>query len=70
MFLRLPTAGSTAELVEQLEERFGVLVVPGCFFGDAHDDHIRVGFGGDYEDLKRGLSRLAEGLAALRENAL
>jgi aspartate/methionine/tyrosine aminotransferase len=70
MFPRLRYPGSTAELVERLEERFGVLVAPGRFFGDAYENHIRVGFGGNYDNLKSGLSRLADGLAALRRNAL
>jgi aspartate/methionine/tyrosine aminotransferase len=51
--------------VDQLEEQFGVLVAPGYFFGDAYDHHIRIGFGGDYENLERGLSRLATGRSSL-----
>ena len=70
IFPRLLNAGSTAELVEQLEARYGVLVTPGRFFGDAYDNHVRIGFGGNYDELKRGLSRLADGLVAVRRNAL
>jgi aspartate/methionine/tyrosine aminotransferase len=64
VFPRLVAQGSTAALVDQLDEHFGVLVAPGWFFGDAYANHIRIGFGGDYENLERGLSRLANGLDA------
>jgi aspartate/methionine/tyrosine aminotransferase len=67
VFPRLRKLGSTMTLVEQLEARHGVLVAPGGFFGDAFDNHIRIGFGGDHDKLRRGLSRLAEGLALLRQ---
>jgi aspartate/methionine/tyrosine aminotransferase len=66
VFPRLRQSGSTMKLVEQLEARHGVLVVPGAFFGDAYDNHIRIGFGGDSTRLRQGLARLAEGLIALR----
>ena len=66
VFPRVITGGSTTALGETLETRFGVLIAPGRFFGDAYDNHIRIGFGGDHEQLTRGLSRLAEGLLALR----
>jgi aspartate/methionine/tyrosine aminotransferase len=65
VFPRIVGQGSTTAVVDQLEEQFGVLVAPGLFFGDAYDNHIRIGFGGDHENLKRGLSRLGKGLSAL-----
>jgi aspartate/methionine/tyrosine aminotransferase len=65
VFPRVVGQGSTAELVDKLEEQFGVLVAPGLFFGDAYDHHIRIGFGGDHENLELGLSRLAKGLGAV-----
>jgi aspartate/methionine/tyrosine aminotransferase len=66
IFPRLRNAGSTMTLVEQLETRHDVLVAPGAFFGEAFDNHIRIGFGGDPKRLRQGLARLAEGLIALR----
>ena len=65
IFPRLLNNHSTAQLVDQLELQFGVLVAPGRFFGDAYDNHIRIGFGGDNDDLKRGLARISDGLAKL-----
>lgn len=65
IFPRLLNTRSTAELVEVLEQRFGVFVSPGRFFGDAYDNHFRIGFGGDYDELKVGLARLSDGLAEL-----
>jgi aspartate/methionine/tyrosine aminotransferase len=69
VFPRLLKGGSTANLAERLEASYGVLVTPGRYFGDAYDDHVRIGFGGDHDDLKRGLARLADGLLALRRSA-
>jgi aspartate/methionine/tyrosine aminotransferase len=68
VFPRIHYLGSTTTLVERLEEQFDVLVAPGLFFGDAFDDRIRIGFGGDRENLKRGLARLADGLVAIRRH--
>jgi aspartate/methionine/tyrosine aminotransferase len=65
VFPRLKTDGRTDVLVEKLDAQFDVLVAPGCFFGDGNDDRIRIGFGGNRENLERGLARLAEGLTAL-----
>jgi aspartate/methionine/tyrosine aminotransferase len=66
VFPRVLRQGSTTALVDKLDERFGVLVAPGSFFGDDFDDCIRIGFGGEYQNLERGLARLAEGLVAIR----
>jgi len=65
-FPRTRSGRSTMAVCEELETRFRVLVAPGQFFGDAFDQHIRIGFGGDHESLDRGLARLAEGLFTLR----
>jgi aspartate/methionine/tyrosine aminotransferase len=65
-FPRVRHLGSTSRIVEQLEAQFNVLIAPGSFFGEAYDDRIRIGFGGDHENLKRGLSRLADGLVAIQ----
>jgi aspartate/methionine/tyrosine aminotransferase len=67
VFPRLIGLPSAEDLAEQLESRFGVLVAPGTFFGGNYHDRIRIGFGGDGAILGRGLSRLAEGLTALRK---
>jgi aspartate/methionine/tyrosine aminotransferase len=66
VFPRVLDCESTLSLSEKLEEAFGVLVAPGRFFGDAYDAHIRIGFGGNGDDLTKGLSRLSEGLLTLR----
>jgi aspartate/methionine/tyrosine aminotransferase len=68
VFPRIRSLGqqrSSMELVEQLEARHDVLVAPGEFFGRAFGQHIRIGFGGDLDRLRRGLGRLADGLASL-----
>jgi aspartate/methionine/tyrosine aminotransferase len=65
VFPRLRNLHSSLKLVEQLESSHGVLVAPGIFFGEEYDHHIRIGFGGDQDQLQRGLTRLATGLLAL-----
>ena len=66
VFPKLLTGGSSRELADALEARYGVLVAPGSFFGEGFDHHVRIGFGGDYDVLNRGLSRLTDGLMGLR----
>jgi hypothetical protein len=54
---------NSTELVTRLRDEQGVLVVPGDHFG--MDGFLRIGFGGDPEDLRLGLARidgLVEGL--------
>jgi aspartate/methionine/tyrosine aminotransferase len=70
IFPRLSNRVSTVKVADELEERFGVLVVPGRFFGAAYDNHIRIGYGGDHDQLQRGLSRLSDGLAEIHRAAL
>lgn len=53
---------STDDLVEWLEERYRVVVVPGRFF--EAPGHIRISFGGEPAALKTGLERLKAGLQA------
>jgi aspartate/methionine/tyrosine aminotransferase len=67
VFPRLQNFGSTFSLVEQFEKNYRVLVAPGIFFGDDYDNYIRLGFGGNHDQLQRGLNRLGEGLAALQK---
>jgi len=45
---------NSLELVTRLRDERGVLVVPGDHFG--MDGFLRIGFGGDPEDLRQGLS--------------
>jgi len=54
----------TLGLARTLWERYGVLVAPGEYFG--MPGHIRIGFGYDDAALGEGLTRLHNGLRALR----
>jgi aspartate/methionine/tyrosine aminotransferase len=57
----LMTGGNSARMAEDLRARKNVLVVPGEQLG--MDSHLRFGFGGDLDDLRRALVRLDEFLA-------
>jgi aspartate/methionine/tyrosine aminotransferase len=50
-----------------LADRFGVIVAPGEFFGDA--GHVRIGFAHPPETLETGLTRFCEGLREYQEVA-
>jgi aspartate/methionine/tyrosine aminotransferase len=65
VFPQLTRSTPTIRLAEQLEHEHGVLVVPGKFFGDDYDNHLRISFSGEHDQLQRGLNRLSEGVAAL-----
>jgi aspartate/methionine/tyrosine aminotransferase len=65
---KIPTAGctffpqvanvsETRRFTQELASQHQVFVVPGDFFG--RPDCIRIGFGGNSEELQRGLERLA-----------
>ena len=69
VFVQVLNCDSAAALAEQLDARYGVIVAPGRFFGEAFDDCLRIGFGGSYDELHRGLARLTAGLAALKRLA-
>ncbi len=62
-FPRLKGMTDTTAFAEHLLEKFGVVVVPGRFFGAP--EHIRLCFGGDPGAVSAGLARLAEALLAL-----
>jgi DNA-binding transcriptional MocR family regulator len=55
MWVKLPMPVATA--VAQRAERMGVLILPGPTFSsvDALDDHLRIGFAGDPQDVRHGL---------------
>ena len=62
-FPRLPHVQPGAEMLQfihRLETQYRVIVVPGHFFGA--DTHVRIGLGGDTEELTFGLDRLAEAI--------
>lgn len=63
-FPRVAGWEDTSELADQLLEEFGVVVVPGRFFGAPQ--HIRISFGGKPHLLAPGLERLGDGLRALQ----
>jgi aspartate/methionine/tyrosine aminotransferase len=50
-----------------LADRFGVIVAPGEFFGDA--GHVRIGFAHPPKTLETGLTRFCEGLREYQEVA-
>jgi aspartate/methionine/tyrosine aminotransferase len=56
-------AGSAADFVAVLREKFETSVVPGDFF--EQPQHFRIGFGGETEALRGGLERLGKALEAM-----
>jgi DNA-binding transcriptional MocR family regulator len=60
-FVRLAD-GNVDELVERLLAKDS-LVTPGRFFGV--DDHFRIGFGMEIEQLNEGLKRLGSALSGI-----
>jgi aspartate/methionine/tyrosine aminotransferase len=66
--LGLDGADEGSELwIEDLRRLHGVQLTPGAFFGDARA--FRLGFGGDAEALREGLSRLDDHLQQARTTA-
>ncbi len=63
-FPRLTTVPDVTAFADRLDRESGVLVVPGSCF-DA-PQHVRIGFGGETNDLATGLDRLARSLPAPR----
>ena len=62
LWLRYNHGGNSTELCERLRTEHGVLLVPGDHYG--MDGFLRIGFGSGSEELKDGLSRVAEALRA------
>lgn len=56
-FVRYRVPVSSTALADRLRTEHGVLVAPGDAFGA--DGHVRVGFGGDADELREGLELLA-----------
>ena len=57
LWLRYASTENSSALCERLRADHGVLVVPGDHYGMDH--HLRIGFGGDMDHLRRGLERVA-----------
>lgn len=55
-FPKLMNDVDSMELTELLLKKFNTLISPGRFFGD--EKHIRIGFGGDDNKLKKGLENV------------
>jgi capreomycidine synthase len=64
-FPALAAAPDTVEFCHRLMRRHGVLLVPGECFGLPR--HVRLGFGGGTEDLRRGLAALSAELGPPEE---
>ena len=56
-WVRLPEGRTGSDVARRLETEHDVAVVPGRFFED--DSGIRIGFGGDPSDVRRGLESLS-----------
>jgi aspartate/methionine/tyrosine aminotransferase len=54
----LGNRGNSAQIADELRKRKSVLLVPGEQLG--MDSHLRIGFGGELEDLRRALGRVDE----------
>jgi aspartate/methionine/tyrosine aminotransferase len=52
--------GTVDEFARLLREKYETSVVPGAFFGAP--EHFRIGIGGDGDELRSGLQRIAEAL--------
>jgi len=63
-FPKVEGVEDTEALCRGIARRFRVYVTPGRFFGDP--SRIRIGFGGDEDELRRGLKALSDGLEAYR----
>ncbi len=61
LYARYHAAINSTELVTRLRLEKSVLAVPGDHFGMDH--YLRLGFGGDPDDLRQGLARLGHGIA-------
>lgn len=57
-FPKLAGIGSSLEFAQGLLESEDVGVAPGYGFGPGNDDHIRICFARDHEELSRGLQRI------------
>ncbi len=60
-FPRVKGSRSTLELCRMLVEKYRTFTVPGYVFG--MDPHLRLGFGGEIEELRQGLKRLRMALS-------
>jgi aspartate/methionine/tyrosine aminotransferase len=67
-FPRLLSAGSTDWLCTQLIEDYATFTVPGTCF--EMPDHLRLGFGGSTEHLRRGLANMGLALVDMEEVSL
>ena len=61
LYARYHAAINSTELVTRLRLEKSVLAVPGDHFGMDH--YLRLGFGGDPDDLRQALARLGHGIA-------
>lgn len=60
-FPRLKNGSTTSELCRTLATKYRTFTVPG--YGFEMDRHLRIGFGGDAEELNEGLKRLTEAIS-------
>jgi len=60
-FPKLKGSRSTLDLCRLLVEKYRTFTVPGYVFG--MDPHLRLGFGGDNDELRQGLGRLGTALS-------
>ena len=69
-FYAFPNISSTGlsswEFAKYLAREHKVAVVPGSIFGRAGEGYVRLSFAASMEQLKKGIDRIARGVAALR----
>lgn len=63
-FPRMKGDLSTLELCRLLVKKYRTFTVPGYVFG--MDQHLRLGFGGEEEELRQGLKRLGTALTEIK----
>jgi len=64
-FPRINGVKDTKKFTRRLAEKYRVYMTPGYFFGEP--GHLRIGFGSESEQLRKGLERFTEAVYALVE---
>lgn len=60
IFPDISSFGKSKEVAHKILEEVNVLTIPGIAFGDRGDNHIRLSFAVDFDDLKESLSRIKD----------
>jgi aspartate/methionine/tyrosine aminotransferase len=64
-FPRIDAGLTSVQLANQLLEQAGVVTIPGTGFGAEGEGHLRISYANSRENLREGIRRMAEHLAAV-----